>query len=559
VNYLITSATPYINGTKHLGNLIGSLLPADVYARFQRQQGSDVLFICATDDHGTPAELAAASAGVSVADYCTAQHEIQKDIYRQFGLSFDYFGRSSSPDNHELTQHLYRELDKNGFIEEKEIIQVYALDDNRFLPDRYIVGTCPRCQYEAARGDQCENCTALLNPTDLLNPHSAISGSTNLERRPTKHLFLKLPKLASEVREWVETHKDWPKLTESIAISWLDEGLKDRCITRDLFWGVPVPRKGFENKVFYVWFDAPNAYISGSQTWAKLQGKPDAWKDWWLSAKDVEYTQFMAKDNIPFHTVFWPAILLGTREDWKLADYIKGFNWLTYYGGKFSTSLQRGIFTDQALKILPADYWRYALIANAPESSDAAFTWELLQSKINDELANKLGNFINRTLAFASKHYANQVPSGGLSGKREQQLKADCLRLTKQTAKHYQNKELRKAADTVRTLWDLSNVYFDETAPWKLIKTDPESAAVVIRTCINLIALHAVTAAPIIPFSSQKISKTLKLEAGISFDEAAKLKTLQPGQPISELKPLFQKIEQKDIERYKLEYGAREA
>ena len=555
MNYLITSATPYINGTKHLGNLIGSLLPADVYARFQRQQGNDVLFICATDDHGTPAELAAAVAGVSVANYCAAQHAIQKDIYQQFGLSFDYFGRSSSPENHKLTQHLYRELDKKGFIEEKEIIQVYSLDDKRFLPDRYIIGTCPRCQYEAARGDQCENCTALLNPTDLLNPHSAISGSTNLELRPTKHLFLKLPKLAPEVRKWVDKHTDWPKLTKSIAISWLDEGLRDRCITRDLDWGVPVPRKGFENKVFYVWFDAPNAYISGSQTWAKLQGKPNAWKDWWLDAKDIEYTQFMAKDNIPFHTVFWPAILLGTREPWKLADYIKGFNWLTYYGGKFSTSLQRGIFTDQALKLFPADYWRYALIANAPESSDAGFTWELLQSRINDELANKLGNFVNRTLTFAVKHYANQIPDGGIVGEREKQLQADCIQLTKQVAKHYQDREFRKAADTVRALWDVSNVYFDESAPWKLIKTNPEQAAVVIRTCINLIALHAVTTTPIIPHSAQKISNALGIQANITLKEAAKLETLKPGHTLNELKPLFQKIEDSTVDQYKLDYG----
>ena len=555
MKYLITSATPYINGTKHLGNLIGSLLPADVYARFQRQQGNDVLFICATDDHGTPAELAAAAAKVSVANYCAAQHAIQKDIYQQFGLSFDYFGRSSSPENHKLTQHLYRELDKNGFIEEKEIIQVYSLDDKRFLPDRYIIGTCPRCQYEAARGDQCENCTALLNPTDLLNPHSAISGSTNLELRPTKHLFLKLPKLAPEVRKWVDKHTDWPKLTKSIAISWLDEGLKDRCITRDLDWGVPVPRKGFENKVFYVWFDAPNAYISGSQTWAKLQGKPNAWKDWWLDAEDIEYTQFMAKDNIPFHTVFWPAILLGTREPWKLADYIKGFNWLTYYGGKFSTSLQRGIFTDQALKLLPADYWRYALIANAPESSDAAFTWELLQSRINDELTNKLGNFVNRTLTFAVKHYANQIPYGGVVGKREKQLQADCIKLTKQVARHYQDREFRKAADTVRALWDVSNVYFDESAPWKLIKTNPEQAAVVIRTCVNLIALHAVTTAPIIPHSAQKISNALGLQANITLEEAAELETLKPGHRLNDLKPLFQKIEDSIVDQYKLDYG----
>ncbi len=352
MRYLVTSATPYINGTKHLGNLVGSLLPADVYTRFLRQQGNEVLFICATDDHGTPAELAALAEGTDVAEYCKKQHDIQKAIYKEFGLSFDYFGRSSSKDNHELTQHFYKKLDENGFIEEKEIVQIYSHEDKRFLPDRYIEGTCPRCKYESARGDQCENCTSVLNPTDLLHPRSAISGSTDLERRETKHLFLKLTKLAPEIRKWVELHEEWPKLTSSIALKWLNEGLKDRCITRDLDWGVPVPRPGFEGKVFYVWFDAPIAYVSSTQTWAAQGSDKNAWKKWWLKGDEVQYTQFMAKDNIPFHTVFWPSVILGTREDWKLADYIKGFNWLTYYGGKFSTSRKHGVFTDQALKVL---------------------------------------------------------------------------------------------------------------------------------------------------------------------------------------------------------------
>ena len=254
---LITSALPYINGIKHLGNLIGSMLSADVYARTMRALGHDVLFICATDEHGTPAEIAALEAGQSVEDYCAEQHDIQDRIYRDFHLSFDFFGRSSSPQNRELTQHFYQRLDEAGFIEEREIAQVYSVDDGRFLPDRYITGTCPHCGYTAARGDQCENCTRLLDPTDLIEPRSTISGSRNLEVRKTNHLYLKLGELAGRVGEWVEKQKDWPLLVSSIAKGWLKEGLHDRCITRDLKWGVPVPRPGFEGKVFYVWFDAP--------------------------------------------------------------------------------------------------------------------------------------------------------------------------------------------------------------------------------------------------------------------------------------------------------------
>ncbi|MEN8445772.1 MAG: methionine--tRNA ligase, partial [Cyanobacteria bacterium J06555_13] len=372
MRYLITSALPYINGIKHLGNLVGSMLPADVYARFLRQEGEEVLYICATDEHGTPAEIAALENDLDVAEFCTRQYEKQADIYKKFGLSFDYFGRTSSPEQKELTQYFYRSLEEQGFIEQRETSQVYSIADERFLPDRYVEGTCPNCGYDRARGDQCENCTKMLSPTDLINPRSAVSGSTDVEVRTSRHLFLQLDKLSDDVRSWVDKQTEWPNLTKSIAYKWLDEGLQSRGITRDLKWGVPVPKEGFEDKVFYVWFDAPIGYVSATKAWGESTGAD--WKSWWYDAKDVNYTQFMAKDNLPFHTIMWPATILGTREPWKMADYIKGFNWLNYYGGKFSTSSKRGVFLDQALEIAPADYWRYMLMASAPESSDSAFT-----------------------------------------------------------------------------------------------------------------------------------------------------------------------------------------
>ena len=349
MRYLITSALPYINGIKHLGNLVGSMLPADVYTRFLRQEGEDVLYICATDEHGTPAEIAALEAGLDVAEFCARQYQKQKDIYDRFGLSFDYFGRTSAPENHELTQHFYRQLATHGFVEEREISQIYSLEDERFLPDRYVTGTCPYCGYEKARGDQCENCTRVLTPTQLVSPRSTISGSTNLEVRTSKHLFLLLDKLSDEVRTWVEQQTQWPTLTKSIALKWLNEGLQSRGITRDLTWGVPVPTEGFEGKVFYVWFDAPIGYVSATKAWGKVTDND--WESWWKDADNIRYTQFMAKDNLPFHTIMWPATILGSREPWKMADYIKGFNWLNYYGGKFSTSSKRGVFLDQALEI----------------------------------------------------------------------------------------------------------------------------------------------------------------------------------------------------------------
>ena len=373
--FLITSALPYVNGVKHLGNLAGSLLPADIHARFRRQTGHEVLFLCGTDEHGTPAELAAQAAGVPVAEYCARQHAVQADIYRRFGLSFDHFSRSSGEANRQLTQEIYRALDAAGFIEERTLRQAYSPTDGRFLPDRYITGICPHCG-GTARGDQCEACTRLLDPDDLVSPRSAISGATDIEFRETRHLFLKLSVLEPRLREWLASRRDWPPLVQSIAGKWLQEGLRDRCITRDLDWGVPVPRPGFEDKVFYVWFDAPIGYIA-----AAIECR-DNWRDWW-QADDVRYIQFLAKDNVPFHAISFPATILGSGLPFKLVDVIKGFNWLTFEGGKFSTSSRRGLFTDTALDWCPADTWRWWLAANAPEGSDSDFTVERFVDGVN--------------------------------------------------------------------------------------------------------------------------------------------------------------------------------
>lgn len=556
MRYLITSALPYINGIKHLGNMVGSMLPADVYARFLRQEGETVLYICATDEHGTPAEIAALEEGLDVAEFCQRQYERQADIYKQFGLSFDYFGRTSAPENHELTQHFFQQLEANGFIQEREISQIYSLDDERFLPDRYITGTCPNCAYEKARGDQCENCTKVLSPTDLIDPRSTISGSTNLEVRTSNHLYLQLDKLSDEVRAWVEQQTHWPLLTRSIAMKWLDEGLQSRGISRDLSWGVPIPKEGFENKVFYVWFDAPIGYVSATKAWGEAE--PDRnWESWWKDAEDVRYTQFMAKDNLPFHTIMWPATILGSREPWKMADYIKGFNWLNYYGGKFSTSSKRGVFLDQALEIAPADNWRYMLMANAPESSDSAFTWEQFQKCVNKELADNLGNFVNRILKFTASRLGNTLPEGGTPGEAEAELQATCHELVKKLREHLHNLEFRRATETLNALWTAGNQYIDVRAPWALFKTDQDEAAVVIRTCINLIRLYAIASAPFIPHSAETLYNALQLtdeERHHTITEAADLTLLAAGRPFEVPPPLFQKLDDDRVAELKAQY-----
>ncbi|MGW5043448.1 methionine--tRNA ligase [Streptomyces griseoluteus] len=567
--HLITSALPYINGIKHLGNMVGSMLPADVYSRYLRQRGHDVLYICATDEHGTPAELAAKERGLPVDEFCAQAHDAQKAVYDGFALAFDYFGRSSSAENRDITQHFARKLNENGFIEERAIRQVYSPADGRFLPDRYVEGTCPHCGYDKARGDQCENCTRVLDPTDLIEPRSAISGSTDLEVRETKHLFLLQSKLQHEVEEWVARHEqDWPQLASSIARKWLTEGLHDRAITRDLDWGVPVPADTWpelaaEGKVFYVWFDAPIEYIGATKEWADQDAENRDWKSWWYDADDtVRYTQFMAKDNVPFHTVMFPATELGVREPWKKVDYVKAFNWLTYYGGKFSTSQKRGVFTDQALDILPADYWRYFLIANAPESDDSSFTWEHFTATVNKDLADTLGNFVNRVLSFSRKRFGDEVPAGGEPGEAETRLGEEIAGLLAEYESQMEALQFRKAASALRALWSAGNSYLEEKAPWLEIKTDKDAAALTLRTAMNLIHLYAVVSEPFIPASAAAMRAAFSLPddtaAWVTQEEARTLTTLQPGIPFTVPPVLFAKLTDEDLETYKERFGGTE-
>jgi methionyl-tRNA synthetase len=552
--HLITSALPYINGIKHLGNLVGSQLPADLYARYLRARGHEVMFICATDEHGTPAELAAAKTGEPVADYCARMHGVQTELARGFGLSFDHYGRSSSPRNHALTQHFAGRLAENGFISEVSEKQVYSVDDGRFLPDRYIEGTCPNCGYDKARGDQCENCTKQLDPTDLIDPRSAISGSTNLEVRETKHLYLRQSALKDQISDWIDSKTDWPILTTSIARKWLDdgEGLQDRGITRDLHWGVPVrrgdqPWPGMEGKVFYVWFDAPIEYIAATAEWADAHGKTDAdWRRWWRrdeGADDVTYTQFMGKDNVPFHTLSFPATLIGSGEPWRMVDYIKSFNYLTYDGGQFSTSQGRGVFMDHALEILPADYWRWWLLSHAPESGDSEFTWENFQQSVNKDLADVLGNFVSRITKFCRSKFGETVPEGGEYGPEETRLIDTLTTRIRAYEGFMAAMEVRKSAGELRAIWVLGNEYLQSAAPWSTHKTDPQKAAMQVRLGLNLIRFYAVLSAPFIPFAARSMLEAMgTTDEAWPDDVAGALTALAPGHAFSVPEVLFAKI-----------------
>ncbi len=565
---LITSAIPYINGIKHLGNLVGSQLPSDLYARFMRLKGHEVMFICATDEHGTPAELAAKDAGKDVAEFCREMYQIQKDLADRYHLSFDHFGRSSSRRNQELTQYFAGRLFENGYITEVMEEQLYSKADKRYLPDRYVRGECPNCGYSNARGDQCENCTKQLDPTDLINPRSALSGSTDLEMRKTKHLYLRQSQFRGKLEEWINSKTDWPVLTTSIAKKWLfdDEGLQDRGITRDLDWGIPVrkgtaPWPGMEDKVFYVWFDAPIEYIAATAEWADAHDLPDsAWKRWWCldkGAEDVRYVQFMGKDNVPFHTLSFPATIMGSQDPWKLVDYIKSFNFLNYDGGQFSTSLGRGIFMDQALAILPADYWRWWLLSHAPEHSDSEFTWENFTDSINNDLANVLGNFVSRVTKFCQTHFDLVVPASSGWSSVEDEYAARIKTRMGEYETCLNDIEIRKAAQLLRSIWSLGNEYIQETAPWSSVKSDRERTATVINFALNLIHLFGTISSPYIPGASKAMRDLFPGESTPSWPEDVELRLqcLQQGNALTMPPILFRKITSQESQGWKNQFA----
>lgn len=556
---LVTSALPYINGVPHLGHMVGCLLPSDTYARFMRMMGNEVLYICGTDEHGTTSEVGALKAGMDVQAYCDMNHARHAQTYKDFNLSFDFFGRTSTEENKEMTYHIFEQLDKNGFIEEKTIKQVYSIDDEMFLADRYITGTCPYCGYDKARGDQCENCTKVLEPTDLIDARSSISGSKNLEVRETKHLFLNLPKIEKELESWLKTKEPfWPDVAYTIAQKWLKEGLQERCITRDLKWGFPVNKPGFEDKVFYVWFDAPIGYIGITKQWEAEKPAERNWKNWWQNPDEVRHVEFMGKDNVPYHSITFPATLLGTRENWTQVDFLKGFSYLTYEGGKFSKSENRGIFAEDAIKEFPADYWRYWLMSNAPESSDSSFSWELFAGAVNKDLNGVLGNFVSRVLKMTASKLGETVPEGGNYTQTEEDLIAALQTRVNDYIKYMTEMEFRKALGELRAIWVEGNNYISVTEPWTVIKTDEERAKVILRVCINLVRIFAILSAPIMPTVAQNMLDKLgqSMSSLKDFDVRKEISALKGGEKFEVGEMLFERIAPEKIDELKAKYGS---
>lgn len=495
--YLITSALPYVNGELHLGHLVGCWLPSDVYARFCRAIGRDVLFICGADEHGTTAIVGAAKENMPVKEYNDKYYAKHLRAVADFNLSFDFYGRTHTELQENLIHDLFKRLDEQGLIEERETIQPFSVDDNMFLADRQLVGTCPVCGYEKARGDQCDKCSSTYEATELINPRSTISGSTNIEMRPTKNLFFLASKMQDEWKDWLNEHAPkWSKTASSIARGWANEGLIDTSITRDLSWGIPVNKPGYENKVFYVWFDAPWGYVSISQAANK------DWATWWKNP-DCFYAQFMAKDNVKFHSVFFPEQELAMHDNWKTVDMLKSMNFLNFEDGKFSKSEGNGIFLDQAIDIAPSDTWRYSLMASAPETDDYYFKIDRFADTVNKDLNGILGNFVSRVCKLSAKNFGNFVPkSGSLDSDLENQINEKLNDLTTSLEKC----EFRNAIFALRSLWSIGNEYMTEKAPWALVKDgNLEEAEHVLNNCFQLIDFYSRVSAPFIPDTAEKM------------------------------------------------------
>src|SRR5512136_216585 len=405
---LITAALPYVNNIPHLGNIIQDL-SGDAFARYCRLAGYETLYVCGTDEYGTATETKALEEGVTPRELCDRYHAVHADVYRWFDISFDKFGRTSVPVHTEITQHIFLKLHENGFIVERTMQQPYCEHCGRFLADRYVLGTCPHCRYPDARGDQCENCGKLLDPAELVEPRCSVCGARPVIRE-TRHLFIDLVKILPKLRNWIEGAAEkgfWARNAVQMTYAWMRDGLKERAITRDLKWGIPVPLDGYRDKVFYVWFDAPIGYISITAE------HTEDWRRWWKAPKDVKLFQFVGKDNIPFHTVIFPTSLLGTGEDWTTLHHMSSTEYLNYEGGKFSKSRGVGVFgTDARETAIPVDVWRFYIFYNRPERSDFDFTWKDFQEKANAELIGNLANLVNRTLQFVQRFYEGRLPAG---------------------------------------------------------------------------------------------------------------------------------------------------
>ena len=539
---LITAALPYANGPVHIGHLAGVYIPSDIYARYLRLRGEEVLFVCGSDEHGVPIAIKAKKEGVTPQDIVDRYDGIIRQSFADFGITFDIYGRTTSPTHRELASSIFRTIyDKGGFIEE-ESEQYYDPEAKQFLADRYITGTCPRCQNERAYGDQCESCGSTLNPTDLIHPKSAISGATP-ELRKTKHWYLPLDKHEPFLKQWIlEEHKEWKSNVYGQCKSWLDGGLQPRAVSRDLDWGIPVPVEGAEGKVLYVWFDAPIGYISNTK-----ELLPDSWEKWWKS-DDTRLLHFIGKDNIVFHCIVFPA-MLRAEGSYILPENVPANEFLNLEGDKISTSRNWAVWLNEYLVDLPGkqDVLRYVLTANAPETKDNDFTWRDFQARNNNELVAVFGNFVNRALVLTSKYFEGKVPALGALTDFDRETLTELSTVREAIERELDNFHFREALKEAMNLARLGNKYLADTEPWKLAKTDMERVATILNISLQITANLAIAFAPFLPMSSEKLCKMLAI-ALPQWSDLGRSDLIEAGHTLGEASLLFEKIEDEVIE-----------
>ncbi|NGX47929.1 MAG: Methionine--tRNA ligase [Chlamydiae bacterium] len=546
---LITSGLPYANGPLHFGHIAGAYLPGDCYARFQRLMGRDVLYICGSDEFGVPITINAEIAGRTPKEHVDIFHAINKAFFEKLAISFDHYSRTTWPGHIETVQQYFKDLLANGFIEEKVTDQLYSEKDKRFLADRYIVGTCPKCGFDKARGDECQKCGASYEAADLKNPRSKISDSP-LILKPTKHWFLLFDKFKERLAKWIE-EKHWKSNVMNFAKGYIDE-LRPRAITRDSQWGISIPLEGTEGKVFYVWFDAPIGYISASREWAEKIGEKDAWKTFWCDP-ETKLVHFIGKDNIPFHAVFFPAMTMGQNEPYKLVDEVPANEFLNLEGRQFSKSEGWTIDFERFFLEFTPDQIRYYLAANAPETQDSEFTWKDFQMRCNAELLGKYGNLANRILVFAQKHCHGAMPKLIDLSKEDKDFLAKIVAITEEIKESYNTFHLRRAAKGIMELASAGNVYFDAKKPWVLAK-DPSGRQEMENTigcCLECLKALALVSSPIICASAQKLWQLIGYETELAKQNWSQImdEKIAPKTKFQEPEPLFKKVEDTLIQK----------
>lgn len=537
--YLITSALPYANGPVHIGHLAGVYVPADIYVRYLRMCGRDVLFIGGSDEHGVPITLQAKKLGCSPQDIVDKYHKIIKDSFEEFGISFDVYSRTSSPTHRKIASDFFLKLYKDGKFIEKESEQYYDQEAGQFLADRYIVGTCPKCGNENAYGDQCEKCGSTLSPDELINPHSTLSGNAPIKKK-TKHWYLPLDQYEPWLREWIlEGHKEWKTNVYGQCKSWIDGGLQPRAVSRDLDWGVPVPVDGATGKVLYVWFDAPIGYISNT-----VEILPNDWEKWWKS-EDTKMVHFIGKDNIVFHCIVFPS-MLKAHGGYILPDNVPANEFLNLEGNKISTSRNWAVWLNEYLREFPGkqDVLRYVLCANAPETKDNDFTWKDFQTRNNSELVAIFGNFVNRTVVLTHKYFSGAVPADLKCLSVDSETIGQIANIKRAIEDNLETYRFRDALREAMNLARLGNKYLTDTEPWKVAKTDMDRVASILRVSLEICASLAVAFAPFLPFTAKKLCKMLSVdESLLKWDNLAAGDLLHEGHIIGKAELLFEKLE----------------